>query len=187
MQRLFLLSSLSLSVLFLSSLPVRAEKIFGIGLSQSSAGTEFNLSIASANARQFVAEQVTQSVFEFRKKNNRYDIRKELKGTVRNIKNKEVIYLRKKGVAVIVQADATLPSFSDEVCTKTKYKIRSAVDLSKMIPSMVKNAVLHLAKTEFRKRDSFSGISYIKGLHITKWRTKGRYTLRASICVAQVK
>ena len=187
MSRLLLLLNLSLSVLFLCSQPARAEKIVGIGLSQSSAGAEFNLSIASANARQFVVEQVTQSIFEFKKKNNHYEISKKLKGTIANIKNKEVIYLRNNGVAVIVQADATLPSFPDERCTKTKYKIRSARDSSKVIPLMVKNAVIQLAKTTFRNKEMFSGVSYIKGLHIKKWRTKSRYTIYASICVARIK
>ena len=178
---------LILTAFLIYSLPANAEKITGIGLSQSSAGTEFNLSIASANARQFVVEQVTQSVFEYKKKNNRYEIKKELKGSVKNIKNKEVIYLRKNGVAVIVQADAELPSFPDEVCTKTKYKIKSASDLSKMIPDMVKNAVISLAKTKFKNKNTFSGVSYIKDLNITKWRTKGRYTLRSSVCLANIK
>lgn len=185
MSRLLFYLYLTLTT-FAFSLPANAEKIVGIGLSQSAAGAEFNLSIASANARQFVVEQVSHSVFEFKKKNNNYEIIKRVKGTVTNIKNKEVIYLRHNGVAVIVEANAKVPSFPGETCTRTKYKIRTASDLSKMIPSMTRHVVIQLAKTEVRNRQSFSGVSYIKGLHITKWRTKGRYTLRASICVAQV-
>lgn len=172
-------------LLFIIS-PVRAEKIVGIGISQSSAGTEFNLSIASANARQFIIEQTTQSVFEYKKQNNGYEVNKKLQGSAENIKNKEVIHLKKKGVAVIVQADAQLPSYPDEICRESKYKIKSASDLSKMIPGMLKSAVLDVAKTKLSHKSRFVGSAYIKNLDIKKWRTKGRYTLRASVCLANI-
>lgn len=165
---------------------VKAEKIVGIGISQSSAGTEFNLSIASANARQFIIEQTTQSVFEYKQKNQGYEVNKILQGSAANIKNKEVIHLRNKGVAVIVQADAQLPSYPDEICHESKYKIKSASDLSKMIPEMLKKTVVEVAKTKLLHKSEFTGAAYIRKLDITKWRTKGRYTLRTSVCLANI-
>lgn len=186
MKRFVSLASLIIVVFLCMNTLARAEKVVGIGLSQSSAGTEFNLSIASANARQFVVEQTTQSVFEYKKKDHGYEVNKTLQGTLKNIRNKEVIHLHKKGVAVIVQADAQLPSYSDEVCSESKYKIKSASDLSKMLPDMLKKAVLNTAKTKYKDKNSFTGMAYIKNLDIKKWRTKGRYTIRASVCLANI-
>jgi hypothetical protein len=180
------IANASVFLILFSISPVRAEKIVGLGISESSAGTEFNLSIASANARQFIIEQTTQSVFEYKKKNHGYEVNKTLQGSAENIKNKEVIHLRKKGVAVIVQADAQLPSYPDEICHDSKYKIKSASDLSKMIPGMLKKTVLDVAKTKLPHKSAFTGSAYIKNLDITKWRTKGRYTIRASICLANI-
>ena len=186
MKRFFYLPGILISVALLISSPARAEKIVGLGLSQSSAGTEFNFSIASTNARQFILEQMKQSVFEYKKKNKGFEITKTLKGTVANIKNKEVIYLRKKGVAVIAQAEAVLPDYADAICRRSKHKIKKASDLTNMLPKMLKTSVLKLVKSKFKNTNQLTGISYIKNLKITKWRTKGRYTIRASVCLANI-
>ena len=178
---------LSLFLLSILSTPVMAEKIKGVGISQSAAGTDFNYSIASSNAMTFLVDQITQSFFQFRQNNNNFTITRTLKGKVGKITNKEVIYLPGNGVAVILETDAKMPDYPDATCYKHKYKIRSAKDLSKMMPDMLKSSVLKLAKEKYKSRSQLNGVAYVKELDIYKWRSKGKYTIRSSVCLAEVK
>lgn len=164
-----------------------AEKIKGVGLSQSAAGTDFNYSIANSNAMTFLADQLTTSYFTYRKGNNNFTITRTLKGKVGKITDKDITYLSRNGVAVILETDAKVPSHSGASCYKNKYKIRSAKDLQRMMPGMLKASVIKLVKSKYKNRKQFSGLLYIKDLSIYKWRAKGKYTIRASVCMANVK
>lgn len=186
MKRSYLLLTL-VPFLTLITQPVKAEKIVGLGLGLSSAGTEFNSSIASSNARRFILEQMTLSYFDYSRKNNIFVINKKIQNTVSGIKNKEVIYLRRKGVAVIAEADADVPDYADAICLRSKHRIKKESDLANMIPKMLKGSVLKLLSSRFKDKFHLSGLTYIKKLNITKWRRVGRYTIRASVCLVNIK
>lgn len=186
MRRSYILLTL-IPLLILITLPVKADKIVGLGLGLSSAGTEFNSSIASSNARRFIAEQMTLSYFDYSRKNNIIVINKKIQNAVKGIKNKEVIYLRRNGVAVIAEANADVPDYKDAICHRSKHRIRKEAELANMIPKMLKKSIVKLLSSRFKGDFKLSGLSYIKNLKITKWRQKGRYTIRASVCLVDIK
>lgn len=163
-----------------------AEKVLGIGISQSSMGVEHNTTIATAQARNFIAEQTRLSYFVFYKKNKSYKIKKILEADIGKIKLKKRYNFGKRGVAVISEANMKRVELPDSHCHKTSSIIKTSLESNQLLENMLKKSIVKLIAAHHKNKTRVTGVSYIKSLKIKKLR-KRRFKVSASICIADDK
>ena len=173
--------SLFLFFIFLGQ-PAHAEKVLGIGISQSSMGVEHNTTIATAQARNFIAEQTRLSYFEFNKKNKNFKIKKILEADVGKIKLKKRYNFGKRGVAVISEANMKRVELPGSHCKKTSSIIKTSLESNQLLENLLKKSVVKLITAHHKNKTRVTGVSYIKALKIKKLRNR-RFKVSASICI----
>ncbi|MDH5217940.1 MAG: hypothetical protein OEX19_09605 [Gammaproteobacteria bacterium] len=171
--------------LTLASSPLSAKTIVGFGMSQQSGGVAINKELALARANEFLAQQASIATFVYRKTDRKISFERFLRTKLNNVKIAKRETLKNSGVAIWLQADADIPTYTDARCQPVKQSLDRDKNSDRVLMGMLEQSIPDLLKPSLKKGREVKGLSYLRKLSVEKnW--LGNYSITAEVCVAQL-
>jgi len=172
-------------ILTVMSSPLSANTIIGFGMSQQPGGVAINKELALARANEFLAQQANIATFVYRNTDRKVSFERFLATKLNKVKIAKSETLKNSGVAVWLQADADIPSYTDARCQPVKQVLSKDKNSDRILMALLEQSIPDLLKPSPKKGHEVKGLSYLRKLSVERnW--LGNYSITAEVCVAQL-